>query len=821
MGNGPSSLESWRAANAAEAAAVRVVVRPATTTDAAAPRADADEELLLDQQLPDGPPPVYDDPVYEPSVDSSLPPRRKGDFIAGAAFGLLAAVWIGIWLNGLVDAGGVDPTTLVNWLAIASGPLSLLGVAYLLLRRTSTREARRFADTAVSMRLESERLEAAMARIGGVLADRRAELSDHVSTLVGEGDRAAERIAQIGMEMRDGSDLLARHSNALGQAAAAARGDMDALMADLPRARAVTEETAQLIGTIGGSARDHAEALSDQLSAIIARSQEADELIGTAAGHLATQIGRIESRTERTARAIEEASTSLGRSVDDTLDHTSQAIEQTRQAIDDQRIAMTGMIDHARTAIDEAGSAAAVSIAGRMEEIGRQADIFAAKLAEQDEISRNLVKTLERALGEVERRFEALGITGTEQTADLAEMIVALSEHVENVGAALTNSMGGARTLTDRANALRIAFDTIIQNVERDLPATMARMEHEAARGDATIRAVTAQAEQLASTVERATDRLSSADLLIDRQRDAVAGLGDQATRRMAGIAAEGDALLDRQRDLSDSFAEEASARLEALRDHSAELGRLIAESEDNMRSLAELSSGRLVDALLQVRETAGEAARGARAALESIIPDASEQLAKSGAEAIERAFGDQITKRIALISDTAEAAVTAANRASEKLLTQMLTIAEASANMEMRLAETEGKQEAREEGEFARTVSQLVEALNSIAIDVVKILSYDVPDTAWAAYLRGDRGAFTRAAVQLLDAGQAQHVATFYDRDPAFRNHVNSYIHDFEAMLRRVLSSRDGGPLGVTMLSSDMGKLYVTVAQAIDRLRV
>ena len=52
------------------------------------------------------------------------------------------------------------------------------------------------------------------------------------------------------------------------------------------------------------------------------------------------------------------------------------------------------------------------------------------------------------------------------------------------------------------------------------------------------------------------------------------------------------------------------------------------------------------------------------------------------------------------------------------------------------------------------------------------------------------------------------------------FREQVNRYIHDFEAMLRRVLAEREGSPLGVTMLSSDMGKLYVALAQAIERLR-
>ena len=92
--------------------------------------------------------------------------------------------------------------------------------------------------------------------------------------------------------------------------------------------------------------------------------------------------------------------------------------------------------------------------------------------------------------------------------------------------------------------------------------------------------------------------------------------------------------------------------------------------------------------------------------------------------------------------------------------------------------------------------------------------------DSAWAAYLRGDRGVFTRRAVRLLDAGEAREIAQLYDGDNRFRDHVNRYIHDFEAMLRTILAQRDGSPLGVTLLSSDMGKLYVALAQAIERLR-
>ncbi|MWO10778.1 hypothetical protein GQM99_25195, partial [Escherichia coli] len=128
-------------------------------------------------------------------------------------------------------------------------------------------------------------------------------------------------------------------------------------------------------------------------------------------------------------------------------------------------------------------------------------------------------------------------------------------------------------------------------------------------------------------------------------------------------------------------------------------------------------------------------------------------------------------------------------------------------------------RQEA-DQNSMARRVSLLVEALNSASIDIAKTFSADVSDSAWSAYLKGDRGVFTRRAVRLLDTTEAREIAYLYDDDAAFREHVNRYIHDFESMLRAILSGRDGSPLGVTLLSSDMGKLYVALAQAIERLR-
>ena len=161
-----------------------------------------------------------------------------------------------------------------------------------------------------------------------------------------------------------------------------------------------------------------------------------------------------------------------------------------------------------------------------------------------------------------------------------------------------------------------------------------------------------------------------------------------------------------------------------------------------------------------------------------------------------------------------------AAHNASDRLTRQLMTIADTSAGLEQRIEEAGRAAEERDRDHFSRRSALLIESLNSTAIDVAKILSNDVTDTNWSAYLKGDRGVFTRRAVKLLDAGESREIALHYDNDADFREHVNRYIHDFEAMLRIILSARDGNALGVAILSSDMGKLYVALAQAIERLR-
>jgi predicted transcriptional regulator len=222
----------------------------------------------------------------------------------------------------------------------------------------------------------------------------------------------------------------------------------------------------------------------------------------------------------------------------------------------------------------------------------------------------------------------------------------------------------------------------------------------------------------------------------------------------------------------------------------------------------------------LRVRETTKQAAEASRKIVDEELSVVADKLNERNRVAIETAVDEQVKALDVAMREAFGRNLTLAADVEERIEAQLKLVGEMATNLEQRVNEAHSSFAGIDDEGFARRMALLTESLNSAAIDVAKILSNEVTDTAWAAYLKGDRGVFTRRAVRLLDSGEAKIIAAHYDDDAEFREHVNRYIHDFESMMRVLLSTRDGNAIGVTLLSSDVGKLYVALAQAIERLR-
>lgn len=732
--------------------------------------------------------------IDEDGWDFELESPGIAERLPAAAIVLSALAWsvfVGWTAYSSIAVETPSMTQVANWIAIACVPLALLGIAWIAIQRTSRREAIRFGRTSEAMRAEARRLDNAMALAASQLADIREGVSAEADRLLALGDEAAGRLNVIGDTMREASTAIEEKSGLLDRATKSAREDVDILMADLPRAEQQARAVSTGLREAGINAHEQAASLDTQLLTLKSRGEQAKEIANGAAQSLAANLARIEGVAEVSANRLNATSEEINSAVDAVLERSSAAVEDTRRIVDEIGSALTSMIENARTSFSREGEEAAAALDERITATTEALTAFDAQLSAQRAATVTVLGDLDSGLGDVEGRLENLSQDGAEHARKLGEELTALSSGMATLGENIGGNDEAAERLISRAAEVKAALDLSAEALKDALPQAFTDSE---TRADQLKAAITGIVPDLETLQQLAED-----------------------TRGYIGVSGES---LEEQRLAITAFVDQVGERITAMRTDIGSIESSLTQSAQQAESIADGAAPRLIETLMQVRETADQAAEKARAAFGEIIPQSAAALSEATQLALTDALGENVESRIADLTAASEKAATAAQEAMADLDAKIAEIENRSTALQSQLKESENEAEEASLDSFARRVTLLIESLNSTAIDVSKILSNEVTDTAWAAYLKGDRGIFSRRAVRLLDTGEAREIVAQYENNSEFRDHVNRYVHDFEAMLRRVLTTRDGSPLAVTLLSSDNGKLYVALAQAIERLR-
>ncbi|MEG3179850.1 hypothetical protein [Sphingomonas sp. LT1P40] len=734
-------------------------------------------------------------PAYDPAEDANdepaPAPREWG--VPLLAIGLTVA-WFGVmgWLlQPVLTTTTLPPVELVQLIAALCVPPALIGILWLLARRSSRAEARRFGSTARSMRDEAASLERVVATLSRKIEENRAALAAQTTALMAMGDGAAERLQAVSNGMAAEARSIDASAKTLVESATTAEKSVGIILASLPKAHDQMSGMAATLDSAGLKAGEHASALDAQLAALAERGRTADEVAGGAAQRLAAHIAKMEATSETAGTRLEAVADQMSTTVDTMLDRTANAVDEARKGIATQGEAMLAMLAANQAALDKAGRDSIDTVGTRIASVEDTIGRIAERLGEEQTRIDIMLASVTGGIAQADGQLASLHTAGMERTQALAASISALDGSATAMSETLKIGEHNARQVIATAEELLTALDASAREIDETMPDALVRLE----KRIGTTRTVIAGAKpELLALVTAA-----------ESTHDAIEAIADVVAKQRDTLAKTQASLLE---------------TLDSGHDKTEELEAIVDRTIANTMRFAEDAAPQLVDALLRIRETASAAADQARNTLATLVPEASRQLEDASTAAMRRAIDASVRHQLVELGEVAEGAVNAATRASERLTQQMLTIGEASATVERRIEEARTERETADRDNFARRVSLLVEALNSASIDITKSFAHEVSDSAWAAYLKGDRGVFTRRAVRLLDNGEAREVASLYDGDPQFREQVNRYIHDFEAMLRQVLALRDGSPLGVTLLSSDMGKLYVALAQAIERLR-
>jgi DNA-binding ferritin-like protein len=717
-----------------------------------------------------------------------------GRAVLGGALTILAALWVGFsaWSAGRVLGGeAVSAPAIAQWVAIAAGPLGLLGLAWIMFGRTRRRETERFTRSVVAMRTEAHSLEALLAVLSQRIEDSQSALGSMADRLMRLGDETTGRFDGITRGLDTSSERLTRSGIAVDRAAELARNDIAVLLEDLPRAEATTRAIAEQLRGIGSDSSARTADLGQQVNALSERTREADEMVGSAAQRLVTHLTQIESAGAAAATRVGEAESSFSSALDSLLDRTARTLDEIRGGIDAQSAAVLALVEQASAGIGRAGVEAADVLGAKIGHAGSSINGLSTRIAEQEQISQRLFAEIDRGLTLINERFAQLAEQGDERANHFIGSLGQARHELDALAQQTGTQDHSIEALAGRTAALRQGIDQLAVEIREGL--------------SQAIEAAETGADRVLKAAETAKPEISW-------MRDAAIEASTQIAASGAGIAEQQDrltALLAAIDDGAGTSVARLSELSSALTEAPGEAGRLTAET-----------GPALVAALLQVREAAAHAAERAREAIEGIIPESAGKLSSAIREALEEAIREGIEERLHGVETVAARAVDSAREASGRLTEQMLILGQSSAAMEKYFEDSQANQREKDSEAFARRVSLLIDSMNSAAIDVGKILSDEIDDRAWVAYLNGNRGVFTRRAVRLLGGTETRAIKAHYEADGEFQSSVNRYIHDFEAMLRRVLAERDGGMMAVTLMASDMGKLYAALSQSIERRR-
>lgn len=711
--------------------------------------------------------------------------------------------------------------------------------------------------------------------LGRVATERLSTHADRLQDLVLDNGQQVEALANVSTtalnnmnKLRDDLPVIANSardvSNQIGNAGRVAQEHVTELTRGFERLNDFGQASERQVGTLQSRIEDGLRVFEEQL----------DQIEGLAAERFDTLRARSEEyRAELDGREIETLAALRRRadSLSAELRTTHEALaSEEEEALVSLRARLNGLRDEAKVignAVREGEEAALGTWAEQIEAMRQRLteaietiqgidenalasanNKLAALKSEAETVDRGIAERDQRLQAQIAERQATLAEAEREYTdalaSRLAEIDAAIAERREAHIAQTDELARKGEAVTERLVQLRAEVETIAQqggDTEQILAQSLERLEAKLVESraslDGTDEAVASLTEASVRLLEllQASEQHSREDLplAIGEAEGRLASVEERAGN-LKLVLDEANATSARLSDYVSGARDtgrETIADVESLHErftqanetHTAQIDELravIASLEEDSSAVAEKARADLRDAI-DALETAARSARAAigESASES-IRELAERVGTETSQALDEVMREKAEQSIGQLEKAAAKASDASRQAAIQLRDQLAKVDELAGNLEVRVSHARERAEEQVDNDFARRMALITESLNSSAIDIAKALSTDVTDTAWASYLRGDRGIFTRRAVRLLDRSEAREIATLYENEPDFQENVNRYVADFEGMLRTMLSTRDGNALGVTLLSSDMGKLYVALAQAIKRLR-
>ena len=113
------------------------------------------------------------------------------------------------------------------------------------------------------------------------------------------------------------------------------------------------------------------------------------------------------------------------------------------------------------------------------------------------------------------------------------------------------------------------------------------------------------------------------------------------------------------------------------------------------------------------------------------------------------------------------------------------------------------------------RPARHSLESLDSLSVDIARMIDHEAAAELWDRYKRGERNVFTRRLYTMQGQKTFDEIRKKYHSDLDFKQTVDRYVGEFERLLEEVARDDRSQVMTRTYLTSETGKVYTMLAHA------
>jgi hypothetical protein len=688
---------------------------------------------------------------------------------------------------------------------------------------------------------------------------RMEELSQSIKTNAGDAERSLGQLA-----------------NSTTEAIRASAGDAERLLT-----RMSTEVTNSFVGKadeITSAVTRQTTALTDMLSeksggVISALTEKSQQFAGEITKAAETAVKSIEDRgfafgqtmmnnSQELARIInvagETATGAVSRTLSELQSTTQGAIEQSKQtaaATVSEMLETHGMLRSDSTALFERLREANIMLqevlSGAHENMSALENTLMVRVSEFVSAMREVTDNTGSASARVEHNIGEFREATSRVLTDLGQLTVQFDTHGRELARAAELIDRSNQRTEDAVGERRVALDSLISTLDIRTEDLDQRLKRFSGLLDESLAAAAARAREISRVVSETS--VESAHVITDqfelmrtvaedeRQRtsEAMRTIYEQSTNESYTLLREATErfaeLVTGMKQMSGEMQQELEATRAEMRRGILELPQETAESAAQMRrvlvdqieALAELNRivarhGRSIDNAEPVRRPPRDepsfAVATGRADLPPRAPSRPTDLG-SFAPPSSRVDAGGYPQRPRSDAGALNPAP-ASSHAAKGWLSDLLTRASREDIEPPRPAAREATRDVPRDAPRAdeRTARHSIESLDSLSVDIARMIDHDAAADLWDRYKRGERNVFTRRLYTLQGQKAFDEIRTKYRADREFKQTVDRYIAEFERLLEEVSRDDRGQVVARTYLTSETGKVYTMLAHAAGR---